>query len=311
MSTETLNKNPRIFGYASQGSHYVKKSPEVQEHLILEKGKTIPDATWARCWTDTGDVIPKTRFADRPEAAKLIQELTAGDHLIVWRLDRLDENALGSVDALKLLIDRGVCIHVLKHGDLQFDLDQTTGALLVKLLSGFSSLLDTSRGEAVRAGKAWRKERGLAYHGCPPLGHIRLKHLKVNPKGQRKHDLFDVWDDKQCDLIREIAYRFDRGERMQTIGEDFRDRDERTWNKKPWVRVRWRKHFIRGKTHRRKRLTLERFYYVYWWYMERLAKGLDLKDLPCTVEQQEAAKQKLQQREERRRGGFRFTPVEH
>lgn len=311
MSTETLNKNPRIYGYASQGSHYVKKPPEVQEHLIREKAKTIPDAAWARCWIDTGDVIAKTRFEDRSEAAKLMQKLTEGDHLIVWRLDRLDENALRSVDALKLLVDRGVCVHVLKHSELQFDLDQTTGPQLVQLLRGFGSILDTSRGEAVRSAKAWRKERGLAYHSCPPLGHIRIKRLATNPKGDRKYDKFDVWDDKQCDLIREIAYRFDRGERMQVIAEDFGDRDERTWNNKPWTRVRRRKHFIRGKTHRRKRLTLEKFYYAYWWHVERLAKGLDLKDLPCTVEQQEAAKRKLRQREERRRGGFRFTPIEH
>jgi hypothetical protein len=29
--------------------------------------------------------------------------------------------------------------------------------------------------------------------------------------------MLDVWDCKQCDLIREIEYRFDKGERMADV----------------------------------------------------------------------------------------------
>ncbi len=143
--------------------------------------------------------------------------------------------------------------------------------------------------KVLRRLKAWRKEHGLPYHSHPPPGHVRLR--KRVP-GQAKPILLDVWDGKQCDLIREIKYRSDRGERMADIADDFRQRGEKMWNGKPWTQTYGA----------RKRVNLSRYYRAYWFYTELLASGKDLMDLPCTEEAPERAKRRLKTKQRRQPG---------
>jgi len=102
----------------------------------------------------------------------------------------------------------------------------------------------------------------------------------------------DVWDQKQCDLIREIKHRSDRGERMADIAEDFRQRGEKMWNGKPWTQTYGA----------RKRVNLSRYYRAYWFVTQLHAEGQDLMDLPCTEEAQERAKRRLKTKQQRQPG---------
>ena len=106
---------PRVFGYARASRNHQLKSPEVQEELIRQKAETI-EGQWVRCRTDAATSATKTRWNDplrRPELGKLMRELEPGDHLIIWRLDRLERSPFGMVNALEWLVNRGVSVHIL------------------------------------------------------------------------------------------------------------------------------------------------------------------------------------------------------
>lgn len=282
MPTSIDQPEPRIYGYARASRNHQVKSPEMQRDMILEKAKTI-EARWVRCRTDAATSATETRWDDpkrRPEFGKLMRELEPGDHLILWRMDRLERNPFGMVKALEWLVNRGVSIHILEHGGMQLDLDKPLGRLLVMILAGFAGFFADQLSEAVKTAIAWRKEHGLAYGHSPPPGKVR-RHHRV--EGQSKPMIEDLWDQKQCDLIREIKHRFDRGERMVAIAEDFGERKEKRWNGKLWY----------ARYGKKKRLNLEPFYRAYWFYTELLASGKDLMDVPVGPEQQERAKRQL------------------
>jgi hypothetical protein len=112
------------------------------------------------------------------------------------------------------------------------------------------------------------------------------------PEAKLKPVIEDVWDQKQCDLIREIKCRKDAGERMVDIAEDFRQRGEKMWNGKPWTQTYGA----------RKRINLSRYYRAYWFYTELLASGKDLMGVPATPEDQERAKRRLKTKQRRRPG---------
>ena len=77
---------------------------------------------------------------------------------------------------------------------------------------------------------------------------------KVKIPGHPKPVIEDVWDQKQCDLIREIKTRYDAGERMSLIAENFRQRGEKRWDGKPWTQ----------NYGARKRINLSRYCRAYW-----------------------------------------------
>jgi DNA invertase Pin-like site-specific DNA recombinase len=300
------NKTPRVWGYARASTSDQVMSPEKQLDLITAKGQKIEGAKWARCRVDVRSAT-KSRWNDRkrrPEFGKLMDQMEQGDHLILWRLDRLERRMFPMVQALDWLVRRGINIHVLEHGGMQLDLDTAMGRLLVMILAGFSEVFSAQLSETIKAEVRWRKARGIAYSKFPPPGHIRVKRLATNPKGDRKYDKFDVWDDKQCDLIREIAYRFNRGVAMYRIAEDFVRRRERRGDGTLWINPKGH-----GKT--RLRLGLDSLYKAYWWHMERLSRGLDLKDLPCTLEVQEHAQDCMARKQLRASHGRRkFDRIE-
>lgn len=292
------NGTPRVWGYARASTSDQVMSPERQVDLVTAKGQTIKGAQWIRCRVDIASAT-KCRWNDRqrrPEFCKLMDQMEQGDHLVLWRLDRLERKMFPMVQALDWLVRRGISIHVLEHGGMQLDLDTAMGRLLVMMLAGFAEVFSAQLSETVRSANRWRKERGLAYSHFPPPGHIRTKRLATNPRGQRKYNKFDVWDDKQCDLIREIAYRFNRGVPMYRIGEDFVDRQERRGNGTLWINPQ-------GHGKERRRFDLHNLYRAYWWHMERLSRGLDLKDLPCTPEVQEHARRCIARKQTRARNG--------
>jgi DNA invertase Pin-like site-specific DNA recombinase len=101
-----------------------------------------------------------------------MRELEPYDHLLVWRLDRLERSPFGMVHALQWLVNRGVNVRILEHGGMQIDLDKPMGKLLVMILAGFAGFFADQLGEAIRAGIALRKEHGLAYHSHP-LPYVR------------------------------------------------------------------------------------------------------------------------------------------
>lgn len=292
------NGQPRIWGYARASRNHQVKSPEVQLSLIEEKAKTIQGAQWARCRTDAATSATEIRWNERPEFVKLMNEMEPGDHLVIWRFDRLERSPFAMVHALEWLVNRGVSVHVLEFGGMQLDLDTPQGRMLAMIMATFAGFFADQLSEAVKSAKAWRKERGLAYQGAPPPGRIRVRRRVGG-----KRIIEDVWDQTQCDLIAEVKRRKDAHETMGTIARDFEAREEKLWNGKPWSRL-----YGRGK---HKRRNLYRFYKAYWFYNQLLAEGKDLMGVPATPEDQERAKRLMKRKEKLRYGRDQYEPIDN
>ena len=266
-------------------------SPKRQQDMILARAEIIQAETgaqWGGCRTDEGTSATKIRWNDRkkrPELNKLLDAMEPGDHLILWRLDRLERSMFGMVRALEFLVDRGIQIHVLDLGGMQLDLTTATGRMFVVMMGALADMWSEQHSATVRADFKWRKANGLAYSPYPPPGHVRRKRKYTGGKRTqgRDHDLLDIWDEAQCELIRELFVRRAGGEPMQKIADDFYARKLKRGDGAPWVFLTKRKALDHPTA------AVTRLNSVYWWHMERLSRGLDLQDLPCSEEVQKWA----------------------
>ena len=295
------NGQASIYGYARASRSSQIKSTDVQEELIEAKAVTIADAQWVHSRVDRATSATSTRWNDaqrRPEFHKLMRELHAGDHLVIWRMDRLERSMFGMIDCLRWLVERGVSVHILEHGGMQLDLDKPMGRLLVMILAGFAGFFSAQLSEQTKASKAYRRAHGLSADSHPPMGKTRKKATRDGESVS-----LDIWDEHQCDLIREIKHRFDHGETMVEIVRDFHRREEKMWNGKPWAR-RNKGHYRKVKLYAKTQWYTPRFYHFYWKYTELLAQGKDLQDLPADPKVQALAQRQLGQRRRQHNNTF-------
>ena len=116
-----------IYGYARVSTRMQAKdgnSLESQEKQLREAGAT-------KIYADsfTGKVT------DRPEMNKLVNELKAGDKLVVCKLDRLARSVNEGSELIKKLQDRGISVNVLNMGVM----DSTpTGKLITNIMLSFA-----------------------------------------------------------------------------------------------------------------------------------------------------------------------------
>jgi DNA invertase Pin-like site-specific DNA recombinase len=258
---------PRCYGYARASDRYAQiLSPERQEAQIQERAGQIQQQTGAELARIRVDKVSgsKVRYNKRQEFRKLMQELQKGDHLIIWRLDRLDRGWTGLIQCLGWLVERGVEVHVLEHGDMQLDLKTANGRLFVSIMAGFAAFESERLSESVKAARRYCLANGLSVGGWPGFGRKWVAMSGPKKKGRTRKAV--VWDEAECRQIREIYERSTTGqESIRQIGVDFLERDERKANGKPWVRVN-RKGYV----------DCGRIYRVLKWYDRLLANGLDL-----------------------------------
>lgn len=264
----------RIFGYVHAGTSGRAPTSTVQEEMILARAESL-EGRWVHCREDGDPSAADVRWSKRPAFRELMRELEPDDHLIVWRLDRLDRTLLGMVAALEWPVKKGVCVHILEHGGLQMDLDQSTGRILVMLLAATARLLVDCRREALPESIQLRKGAGMAYNKLPRLGKCRMP-TDIFRNGKRTLIGCDVWDGGECDVIREIWWRHEQGETLYSIAKDLRARDARRWNGAPWVPDGSRRQRGAGKRYPLNSRTVQR---AFWRYTAMLAQGCDLWDI--------------------------------
>jgi DNA invertase Pin-like site-specific DNA recombinase len=286
----THHGNGRIFGYARASSEKPEDSVAMQEGLIRKKVEQL-GGRFVRTFADESVSATDIPWPQRRGFMTLMARLRPGDHLIIWRLDRLDHCPVGTVAALERVVDRGVCLHVLDHGGMQLDLDEEAGRLLVVLLGHFAELMVTYRREAARQSICWRKDRGLAYNRLPELGKCRIPHS--TPDRKRTGIAFDLWDSGECDVIREIWRRHElEGETLYAIAKDLKARDARRWDGRPWVPRGCQRQTGSGKRYPFNPRTVQR---AFWKYVAMLAAGKDLQDLEPAPQNVQQAVRRLQE----------------
>ncbi len=236
-----MNGVSRIFGYASVRLLKHDKPPDVQEALIRERAESI-DGEWTACCHDQDTSGKVVSFLKRDGARQLMSVLQPGDHVIVWKLDRLGHLLADILKAVQLVANRGVHIHVVDHDGQQLDLDESSSELFIHIVRPFAWLSQTLTSELTRAEMARRKERGLPVNGYSPWGMRRVR---------RKYRdgtvlVFDTWHEPECQNIREICRRASAGEALNAIARDFASRKLKTGNKRLWATIRKNNQGVRS-----------------------------------------------------------------
>lgn len=105
------------------------------------------------------------RDTKRPQFLKLLSKLTAGDMLVVTKLDRLARSTQEALKIIKDLFDREVTVHILNLGRIE---NTPTGKLIYTVFSAFADFERDLIVERTQEGKAFARQNGTLKDGRPP-----------------------------------------------------------------------------------------------------------------------------------------------
>lgn len=140
-----------IYGYCrvSSKGQIDNNSLEAQEQEILQRYSEAK--------------IYKEQFTgattDRPVLGAVIEELQAGDTLVVAKLDRLARNTVEGINIVRELFSKGVAVHVLNVGLLE---DTAMGQFFLTTLLAVAELERVQIIERTQTGKAVAKAKAEA-----------------------------------------------------------------------------------------------------------------------------------------------------
>ena len=186
-----------IYGYArvsTKGQATDGNSLESQEQVLKDNGAT---EIYKDSFTGT-----KT---DRPAFNNLLNELKAGDTLIVTKLDRIARSMTQGSELVNGLIERGVKVHILNIGIM----DNTPSSKLIRNI--FFSFAEFERDmiiERTQEGKAIAKTKEGFKEGRPQkytdkqLSHA-LSLLTVNGGEKSYNEVVEITGISKSTLIRE------------------------------------------------------------------------------------------------------------
>lgn len=155
-----------IYGYARVSS--IDQSTDLQVSALKEAGaeKIVKE-------TASG------KSMQRPYLEKLLNEVTQGDTVLVWKLDRLGRSLLGVLDVLDNLVKRGVHVKSLTERIVDTTKDDYLSKAMLGILAVFGQLERDLITERVREGVAIAKAQGkMKGRGRPKaLGKLDVESL--------------------------------------------------------------------------------------------------------------------------------------
>lgn len=114
------------------------------------------------------EVIFEEKFTgtktDRPQFKRLLNELQAGDTLVVTKLDRLARNTKEGIEIIESLFEKSVKVHVLNVGLLE---NTTMGRFFLQTLLAVAEMERNLIVERTQEGKALAKQREDFREGRP------------------------------------------------------------------------------------------------------------------------------------------------
>lgn len=225
--------SPKDLGTGKQKYSKQEASPIRQAELIEKTARRIAEdensgLVWARCLMEWKSAV-KFSFKERPVFKELMDLLEPGDHLVVWRLDRLGRNIFSAGECLGWLAERNIIVHTveeLKGMPLRFDTALGRAVSSVLLLAADISAELTRH--ATQDALDWCKRNGLAY------GKLQVGMRRVPVTLHGKTYLMDVFDEDDMRTMAEVDSRMKAGESMASIGEDLDRRGVRDHTGKQW-----------------------------------------------------------------------------
>ena len=251
---------PRVFGYACSSQYDDAPSAEVQTAKIEERARGL-EAEFIRCHTEW-EKGPEDPIRDRPEYQTLLGTLRRGDHLVVHDLTTLASKPRELSAAVKHLANGGIHLHTAAGKGSQFDLDPEGAEVVIKCWEAYEKAFATHVKATTRRALRAKKACGRVYHRRPSPGKKRITVKTVNGRTVR----YDVWDEEQCVIIREIYRRKKAGESFDSIAKDFYARKLKRPDGRPWVtRPKWKRY-----------LRVDAIKLAFRYYSDLLARGLEL-----------------------------------
>ncbi len=217
---------------------------------------------------------------DRPGFRRLMDKLQAGDHLVIWRLDRLDRGRGGITTSLRWLARHKVILHTIQESNGEsFELNGIQGEILASIYE-IATRIETDKLKAQFAAGTERCRR----IGRKPPGKIGYgRKVIVRGKNERGHPIkWVVWDPVECAQIRELYRRcVIEDEPIWQVAMEFHERQKGRpcGNGSYWITMgeaRYETHNVPDSNRGRR---------VLRWYKNILKAGKDIgySDLPiCT-----------------------------
>ena len=183
---------------------------------------------------DDGVSAKTVPHADRPGFRRLMELCKPGDHLIVWRWDRIDRDFFTCMEAFKWMRDTPITLHVLIYKNGQpINFRESMESLIAVIMAWFGEHENEEKTEASVRGKNYRKALGTYIHGSPIPGSKLIWR-----EGKRAYQ----HDEAERVLCREIATRVYwgtmRGKRaicgIRAVWLDFTARGELTADGNAW-----------------------------------------------------------------------------
>ena len=181
-----------IYGYARVSTQTQAKdgnSLEVQERLLRKNGA---EKIYADAFTGT-----KTH---RPELNQLLDELQAGDTLVITKLDRIARSASQGIELIQSLLDREITVHVLNMGLLD---NTPTGKLIRTIMLAFAEFELDMIVERTQEGKAIARKQPDYREGRPRLyGRKQIRHALELLKDHSYRQVTEMTGISKSTLIR-------------------------------------------------------------------------------------------------------------
>ncbi len=288
---QPINDDCRVFGYVrvSKGKDGVLK--KIPKNYVPPEDPNDPSTKrqiaalteWAEkrdktitIECDEGISGAEVPYKERPGFQKLVKKMREKDRLVIWRLDRLDRGLGRIVEAARWLVEeKKIHLHTLyeQNGEA-IDLDTTQGKIMLQVYSMVATIGNDSLRAAITAGLHYCKYMGLRYCRHPGYGRRFEPVMEGNEQVYTKAGKpmqYIVWDEDECDVIREIVRRRDEDhESWYRIGLTLHNRGAQSPEGGQWLT--WSEHTLaindQGNPYRVKK--------VYAWYKALLDHGMDL-----------------------------------
>ena len=146
----------RLLGYTRVST--ISQDAQLQRDALLAIGVEPRDVF--------ADVTSGSRTAvDRPGMRRLLEYATAGDTVVVWRVDRLGRSLIDVLNTVDLLRERQINVRSVQDG---IDPATSTGRLMLNMLATLAEYERELITERINAGIAAARQSGTQF-GRPPV----------------------------------------------------------------------------------------------------------------------------------------------
>jgi DNA invertase Pin-like site-specific DNA recombinase len=206
-----VESKPNIYGYARVSKDEQTTSIKVQADYI---GKLCEELTvkhngeWSGVCHGEVTSARTTRYYEREVFSSLMRMMKKGDHLVVYKLDRLERKQRYAIELGYKLLDMGVTLHVVVGiGGQQISLDNHIGQLIFSIGAWFAECEVETLRERTKSALGYRKLNGYAVSRAP-LGY-ETKPIAAKTEGGKP---FKIHVPNKIDLqnIFRIVYLIDR-----------------------------------------------------------------------------------------------------